>query len=129
MRSGRPAASPGDRVRGALRHGSDRAGHGPQYGCRAKPVREARLRPHVRRHRVPAVRRVHGDDPPQAALTMLPTPWFERKFNFSYAENIFPCLMERLAGTPLRLRAKLTARSGPVLTAKPGGKWSVLEQI
>jgi uncharacterized damage-inducible protein DinB len=62
-------------------------------------------------------------------LIMLPTPWFERKFNFSYTENIFPCLLERLGGTPLRVAHKLTGTGGPAMTAKPDGKWSVLEQV
>jgi len=34
--------------------------------------------------------------------------WFERKFEFSGTQNIFPSIVERLRGTPVRLRDKMS---------------------
>ena len=36
-----------------------------------------------------------------------PTPWFERKFNFDFPIGMFPCILERLRGTEVRLGAML----------------------
>ena len=33
--------------------------------------------------------------------------WFERNFDFAFTQNIFPSIIERISGTPLRLEAKL----------------------
>jgi len=32
--------------------------------------------------------------------------WFDRKFDFSYEQNIFPSIIERLKGTPILLMDK-----------------------
>lgn len=37
---------------------------------------------------------------------MQQTKWFERKFDFSSQQNIFPSIIERLTGTPGRLDEK-----------------------
>lgn len=55
--------------------------------------------------------------------------WFERKFDFSISENIFPALIERLAGTPARLEEKLKAFSAAILEQKPNDTWSIKENI
>ncbi|OEK00264.1 hypothetical protein BFP97_01490 [Roseivirga sp. 4D4] len=55
--------------------------------------------------------------------------WFERKFDFSFQQNIFPSIVERLSGTPLRLKAKVEGFPLELLEAKPDGKWSIKEQI
>lgn len=55
--------------------------------------------------------------------------WFERKFDFSTQQNIFPAIIERLIGTPLRLRVKVEGLSGELLQFKPEGKWSIKEHI
>jgi len=55
--------------------------------------------------------------------------WFERKFDFSTDQNIMPSLIERLEGTPIRLREKLKHIDPSVYAIKPGGKWSILEQV
>ena len=34
---------------------------------------------------------------------MQQTKWFERKFDFNSQQNIFPSIIERLAGTTARL--------------------------
>ncbi|MCB0636505.1 MAG: DinB family protein [Lewinella sp.] len=56
-------------------------------------------------------------------------PWFERTFDFSYEQNIFPAVLERLADTPIRLEAKVQGLAPVVLDAKPDGKWSIKEHI
>ena len=57
------------------------------------------------------------------------TKWFDRKFDFSYTQNIFPSIIERLKGTPARLEEKVQAISDSVAIAKTNGGWSVKENI
>ena len=53
------------------------------------------------------------------------TKWFERRFDFSQPVGVFPCVAERLRGTPARLE-EMTRRLPPrVLTARPGEGWSI----
>lgn len=33
--------------------------------------------------------------------------WFERKFNFSFQQNIFPSIIDRLEGSIARLKTKI----------------------
>jgi len=55
--------------------------------------------------------------------------WFDRKFDFSYKQNIFPSIIERLKGTPARLEEKIQTISDNVAIAKTNGGWSVKENI
>ena len=55
--------------------------------------------------------------------------WFDRKFEFSSKQNIFPSIIERLKGTPVRLREKILKIPEENLTDKLEGKWSILENI
>lgn len=55
--------------------------------------------------------------------------WFERKFDFSFKQNIFPSIIERLDATPLLLKNKVKNISGKHLTIKDNGKWSIQENI
>lgn len=55
--------------------------------------------------------------------------WFERNFDFSYEQNIFPSLIERLGGTSLRLNGKINKIPQGFLTVKPDDKWSIQENI
>lgn len=55
--------------------------------------------------------------------------WFERKFEFSTEQNIFPSILERLRGTPVRLKDKMFKIPQEQLTVKPEGSWSILENI
>jgi uncharacterized damage-inducible protein DinB len=55
------------------------------------------------------------------------TKWFERKFDFQMPVGVFPCIAERLRGTPARLE-EMTRRLPPrVLTARRGDSWSIQE--
>jgi uncharacterized damage-inducible protein DinB len=60
---------------------------------------------------------------------MKQTKWFDRKFNFAENQNIFPSIIERLSGTPLRLTDKISRIPVEHLTAKIKGSWSILENI
>ena len=44
--------------------------------------------------------------------------WFERKFDFSFEQNIFPSIIERLEGTPILLENKVNNMSIKQLTNK-----------
>lgn len=56
------------------------------------------------------------------------TPWFSRKFSLIADNGLFPGIVERLLGTPLRLAQKLQGVSPILLTQKEGEKWSMQEE-
>jgi hypothetical protein len=53
--------------------------------------------------------------------------WVERKFKFDFPVEIFPSILERFRGTPVRLEEITKDLSEEVLTFKPNGKWSIKE--
>ncbi|MDO5979345.1 DinB family protein [Flavivirga spongiicola] len=55
--------------------------------------------------------------------------WFERKFEFSFQQNIFPSIIERLDGTFIRLKTKIEQIPSELLEVKLDGKWSIKENI
>ena len=55
--------------------------------------------------------------------------WFERKFDFTFQQNIFPSIIERLEGTFIRLKTKVEQIPSELLEIKPDGKWSIKENI
>ena len=60
---------------------------------------------------------------------MKQTKWFDRRFDFSNEQNIFPSIIERLDGTYIRLKAKLEQTPNELLEIKPENKWSIKENI
>lgn len=60
---------------------------------------------------------------------MKQTKWFERTFQFDSAQNIFPSIVERLAGTPARLEEKIKLIPPALLLVKPDNTWSIKENI
>ncbi|MDT5272936.1 MAG: hypothetical protein QOH49_5122 [Acidobacteriota bacterium] len=54
--------------------------------------------------------------------------WVEREFEFDLPVGLFPCVVERLRGTPARLEELTRGLSREELTAKPGRLWSIQEQ-
>ena len=60
---------------------------------------------------------------------MKPVNWFERKFDFSGEQNIMPGLIERLEGTPVRIREKLRKIDPSIYKLQRDNKWSILEHI
>ncbi|HEV8513825.1 MAG TPA: DinB family protein [Cyclobacteriaceae bacterium] len=57
------------------------------------------------------------------------TKWFDRKFDFSAEQNIFPSIIERLRGAPARLEEKIQGVAENILTAKVDGAWSIKENV
>ena len=55
--------------------------------------------------------------------------WFDRRFDFSFEQNIFPSIIERLDGTYIRLKIKLEKIPSEVLEMKPNNAWSVKENL
>ena len=56
-------------------------------------------------------------------------PWTERKFEFNFPVGVFPCILERLRGTPARLFEMASSLSNDVLTARVDDSWSIQEHI
>ncbi|MEM7369142.1 MAG: DinB family protein [Bacteroidota bacterium] len=55
--------------------------------------------------------------------------WFDRQFSFPQDPNIFPAVLERLSGTPVRLRHKCLSIPSSRLTIKPEAGWSIAEHL
>ena len=55
--------------------------------------------------------------------------WFDRKFDFSFQQNIFPSIIDRLEGTTIRLEHKIKELPVDLLTVKYEGGWSIQENI
>ena len=55
--------------------------------------------------------------------------WFNRSFNFENAQNIFPSILERLSGTPIRLEQKIQKVSENILTSSMDNTWTIKENI
>lgn len=55
--------------------------------------------------------------------------WINRKFNFDFPVEIFPSILERFRGTPVRIEEMTKNLSEEILIFKPDYKWSIKEQI
>ncbi|HTD41334.1 MAG TPA: DinB family protein [Mucilaginibacter sp.] len=55
--------------------------------------------------------------------------WFERSFDFSTEQNIFPSIIERLKGTPARLDEKFKSIPAEILEIKADNTWSIKENL
>jgi uncharacterized damage-inducible protein DinB len=60
---------------------------------------------------------------------MKQTKWFERTFDFTSQQHIFPALLERLSGTPARLEEKFKSLPSDILDIKLEGTWSIKENV
>jgi len=60
---------------------------------------------------------------------MQQTKWFNRTFDFSSAQNIFPSIIERLAGTPARLEEKFLYIPNHITTIRVNNAWSIKENV
>lgn len=56
-------------------------------------------------------------------------PWIERTFDFGFPAELHPELLERLRGTPARIRSLVESLSFEVLTARGDNPWSIQENI
>src|SRR4051812_17495720 len=57
------------------------------------------------------------------------TKWFDRSFNFENEQNIFPTIIERLSGTPIRLEEKVKYLSEDMLVFPLNNTWTIKENI
>ena len=55
--------------------------------------------------------------------------WFDRNFDFNITENIFPSILERLEGTPIRLEEKCKAIPLNFLTGSINNTWTIKENV
>ncbi len=55
--------------------------------------------------------------------------WFDRKFDFQNLSGTLPMILERLSGTPLRLRQKIKAIPPELWTVRWESQWSIQEQV
>lgn len=55
--------------------------------------------------------------------------WFDRKFNFNTRTDQFLALLESLSDTPSLLQSIINTTDETKLNDKPGGKWSIKEQV
>ncbi|HEY9003929.1 MAG TPA: DinB family protein [Mucilaginibacter sp.] len=60
---------------------------------------------------------------------MAKVKWFERSFDFSKDQNIFPSIIERLRGTPARLEEKFKSIPAEILEMKVDNTWSIKENV
>ncbi|WP_291127481.1 hypothetical protein [Flavobacterium sp. UBA7682] len=60
---------------------------------------------------------------------MKQTKWFDRSFNFDNQQNIFPSILERLSGTPIRLEEKVKDVTENILIFSDDNTWSIKENI
>ncbi len=57
------------------------------------------------------------------------TKWIDRRFEFNFAVGVFPCILERLRGTPARITELVRNIPETGLTKRTDGKWSIQENI
>ena len=55
--------------------------------------------------------------------------WFDRTFDFSANQNIFPSIIERLAGTPARLEEKFLSIPDNITTIPVDNTWTIKENV
>ncbi|UCD93795.1 MAG: DinB family protein [Candidatus Zixiibacteriota bacterium] len=55
--------------------------------------------------------------------------WFARKFKFDLPPEIFPMVVERLRGTPVRLEEMTKSLPQGILTRRPKETWTILENV
>lgn len=60
---------------------------------------------------------------------IVPIAWIERKFAFDQPVGVFPALLERVRGTPVRAVELVAEVPEETLATRPNGKWSVKEHL
>ena len=56
-------------------------------------------------------------------------PWLEYKWSFDFPVGMYRAILERMRGTSARLEEMLKGATRETLVRKPGGKWSIQEQV
>ena len=57
------------------------------------------------------------------------TRWTERTFDFNFPLGIFPCILERLRGTPVRMEELIRSLPAHILTKRIENRWSIQEHV
>jgi len=57
------------------------------------------------------------------------TRWFERAFEFHFPIGVFPCIIERLRGTPARCEELIRSFPPKILTIQINNTWSIQEHV
>ncbi len=57
------------------------------------------------------------------------TRWIDRKFEFNFPVGLYPCILERLRGTPVRLEQMVGAIPKEVATNSVRDGWSIQEHV
>ena len=57
------------------------------------------------------------------------TKWIDRRFEFNFAVGVFPCIIERLRGTPARIKELVRNIPEAGLIGRTDGKWSIQENV
>ncbi len=60
---------------------------------------------------------------------MQQTPWFNRKFELIANNGLFPSIIERLAGAPIRVEQKVLQFADEFLIQQEGDDWSIQEHV
>ena len=60
---------------------------------------------------------------------MVKVKWFDRNFDFSFTDNIFPSIIEGLTATPLKLEEKVNLLPNIILELVIDNAWSIKENI
>src|SRR6478609_10169753 len=55
--------------------------------------------------------------------------WFNREFRFESNQNIFPSIIERLWGTPIRLEVRVKGINKELFDIRHENSWSIKENI
>ena len=55
--------------------------------------------------------------------------WFSRKFKFDLPPEVFPMVVERLRGTPVRLEEMTRSLPKEALSRREGESWTILENV
>ncbi len=55
--------------------------------------------------------------------------WFDRKFTFDIANEMFPMVVERLRGTPTRIKDRVSVLPQEILIKRISDDWSIQENV
>lgn len=56
-------------------------------------------------------------------------PWSDRRFQFNFPIDVYPELIERLRGTPIRATDRVEALPSEQLTRRVGSSWSIQDHV
>src|SRR5215472_639627 len=86
--------------------------------------------PTLHRIDVPVMQAPDDSTPLRAGLLAHePVQWPERNFAFGISMNMFPLVLERLRGTPIRARDVVSGASERLLSTRLNQKWSAKEHL